>query len=142
MSISSSSETFREMFIFETIQLIGKLEQIILNSEKSNGLDPRSIDEIFRIMHTIKGSSSMMFCKHIALLTHSVENVFFYLREEREIEFDCAKLTDIVLEVIDFIKAEITHDLNGDPTILIQSIEAFLERLKNPYTTGTMPWAL
>ncbi|MEX1030110.1 MAG: chemotaxis protein CheA [Paenibacillaceae bacterium] len=140
---SSSSEAFREMFIFETIQLIGKLEQIILNSEKCNNLDTHAIDEIFRIMHTIKGSSSMMFYKHIALVTHSVEDVFFYLRDEREKEFDCAKLTDIVLEVIDFIKVEITklqdgQDLEGDPSILIQDIHGFLERLKNPSTAGTM----
>ena len=44
MSINSSTETFREMFIFETIQLIGKLEQIILNSEKCNGACSKSID--------------------------------------------------------------------------------------------------
>lgn len=144
MSINSSTETFREMFIFETIQLIGQLEQIILIREKSNSLDSHSIDEIFRIMHTIKGSASMMFYKDIASLTHTVEDVFFCLRGESEMEFDCNQLTDIVLEVIDFIKIEIIklqdgRELDGDPSKLVRDIHGFLERLNtrdtmlNPY---------
>lgn len=141
MSINSSDDKYREMFIFETMELAGQLEQIILNSEKSNGADPQFIDEIFRIMHTIKGSSSMMFYKHIALLTHSVEDVFFYLREEKGKAFDYARLTDLVLEVIDFIKVEITRlqagdERIGDPSTLIQEIQLFLEQLQNDPPAG------
>jgi two-component system chemotaxis sensor kinase CheA len=67
-------ELMLDMFIFETLQSIQQLEQSILRSEKSRGFEPSSIDEIFRIMHTIKGSSSVMLYTNIALLTHTVED--------------------------------------------------------------------
>ena len=47
-----------EMYIFEINDLIEKLEEIILDSEKNNSY-MSNIDEIFRIMHTIKGNSAM-----------------------------------------------------------------------------------
>lgn len=51
-----SHDPMMEMFIFETAQLLEQLEEIIINSEKSNSYSAHNINEIFRIMHTIKGS--------------------------------------------------------------------------------------
>jgi two-component system chemotaxis sensor kinase CheA len=135
MTPDYSREPMMDMFIFETQQLIQQLEQSILSSEKSRDLKPEAIDEIFRIMHTIKGSSAMMFYNNIALLTHSVEDLFYFLRKEKVKSVDYSRLTDIVLEVIDFIKIEITkiqngEDSNGDPSAQVKEINAFLDVLK------------
>lgn len=50
-------EPMLEMFIFETFDMIEQLQQLIIDSEKNKRLETEAINEIFRIMHTIKGSS-------------------------------------------------------------------------------------
>lgn len=105
-----------DMFIFETIQLIEQLEQIILASEKVNGFDLHAINEIFRTMHTIKGSSAMMMFNNISTVSHSMEDIFYFLREENPENIEWSKLFDLVLEVVDYIKDEINKIKNGDDT--------------------------
>lgn len=124
-----------DMFIFETRQLLEQLEQVIINSEKSGCYGQDAINEIFRIMHTIKGSSAMMLFNEISTLAHSVEDLFHFLREENPLNIDCSKLSDIVLESIDFIKIEMQKIENGDnpdgnASSLIEDIKSFLKALK------------
>lgn len=130
----TGTEAMMDMFIFETVQLIEQLEQLALDSERKNGLNSY-INEIFRIMHTIKGSSAMMLANNISSLAHSLEDVFYYIRENNPDNTNYTKLTDIILETIDFIKSEIgklenNKNSDGDATDLINVINAFLSDLK------------
>ncbi|MDD3023188.1 MAG: chemotaxis protein CheA, partial [Syntrophomonadaceae bacterium] len=130
-----SREPMMEMFIFETVQLIEQLEQAILNSEKANCMEVSSINEIFRIMHTIKGSAAMMMLNNIASLTHSIEDLFYFFRENESIEMDNSRVCDIVLGSIDFIKEEVVkleneQDVDGEPAQLIAGINEYLCLLK------------
>ncbi len=95
------------MYIFETGQLVEQLEQLILTSETSRCYDAKTVNEIFRIMHTIKGSSAMMLVDQVCNIAHSMEDVFFYIRENNVAVLDHNVLTDIMLESLDFIKAEL-----------------------------------
>ncbi|MBP2645974.1 MAG: chemotaxis protein CheA [Firmicutes bacterium] len=128
-------EPMLEMYLFETKQLIEQLEQIILNSEKADEYCPTDINEIFRITHTIKGASAMMLFDNIAGLAHSFEDVFFFLREEKPQNADCSKLSDLILEGIDFINAEFEKigsggDADGDATSLTLGVKDYLDCLK------------
>lgn len=130
MSNDSVREPMLDMFIFETQQLIEQLEQEILTSEKSGSLD-QSINEIFRIMHTIKGSSSMMMFNNIATLAHSIEDLFFYIREKKPVSMDRSRLIDIILEGTDFIKNEMAKIesgslANGSPAKIIEKANNYL----------------
>ncbi|MCX8131659.1 MAG: chemotaxis protein CheA [Clostridia bacterium] len=134
MGNSYSREPMLEMFIFETYQLLEQLEQSIINSEKNGGFHS-SINEIFRIMHTIKGSSAMMLFNNIAATAHAIEDLFYYLREEKPDKVDYSRLSDIVLEGVDFIKCEtakIDSGLNADGNSeeLINVIKAYLTNLR------------
>ena len=82
MAIDPSMEPMLEMFIYETTTLLDQLDEILLESEKSKNLSSDSINEIFRVMHTIKGSSAMMDLGSISTLAHAVEDVFFIIRED------------------------------------------------------------
>lgn len=113
MSESFINESMLDMYIFETTQLIEQLEQLVIDGEKENGFS-NSIDEIFRIMHTVKGSSAMMLFNNISGLSHSVEDLFYYLRENKPDEVDNNILSDIVLDSIDFIKGEISKIQRGN----------------------------
>lgn len=125
-----------EVFIFETAQFIEQLEESILSNEKDCYYSEESINEIFRIMHTIKGSSAMMRFDNISTLAHAMEDLFCYLRDEKPERVDFRVLTDLILECIDFIKVEIEKIKNGDKpdgeyADLIDRINDFLNGLKN-----------
>jgi two-component system chemotaxis sensor kinase CheA len=125
----------RDMYIFETTQLIEQLEQSIIDSEKSGYFSEDAVNQIFRIMHTIKGSSAMMGFNNISTLTHLNEDLFYFIRDNKPENIDHIKLSDIVLESVDFIKAEVEkisegENADGESSALIARIEEFLDDLK------------
>lgn len=135
MSVQYTNEPMLDMLIFETTQLIEQLEQSILNSEKSSCYTEDAINEIFRIMHTIKGSSAMMMFNNISTLAHSMEDLFYFLREEKPSNVDCSTLSDLLLEGVDFIKLEVEKlkngdNADGDAAALIDRINKFLSVLR------------
>lgn len=128
-------EPMLELFLFETTQLTEQLEQTIISSESSGGYNATDINEIFRVMHSIKGASAMMLFDNIATFAHCVEDVFFYLRESQPKNVDCTQLSDLVLAGVDFIKSELAkikcgHDSDGDASLLICEIKRHLAGLK------------
>ncbi len=136
-------EPMLEMFIFENYQLIDQLEQALLNYEKGSDSE-LSINEIFRIMHTIKGSSAMMLFDSISTLAHSMEDLFFYLREEKPQNIESSKIIDIVFEGVDFIKAETAKvenglESDGNSEQLKAKVLEYLEHVKtlNPSSKNT-----
>jgi two-component system chemotaxis sensor kinase CheA len=123
-----------EMFIFESTQMLEKLETVILDCENVNDFNTEAINEIFRIMHTIKSSSAMMRFVNISTLAHSIEDLFFYLREKKPHQIDFATLSDLIFEGLDFIKVEIHKIVNGEnadgeASVLIESIHAYLKSI-------------
>lgn len=135
LSHEYANEPMMEMFIFETNNNIEQLESIILNCEKTSCYSQDTVNEIFRIMHTIKGSSAMMLFNDISSLAHSIEDLFFFLRERKPENINYATLSDLVLEGVDFIKVELQKiksgdNADGDVSILIGNVQDFLELLK------------
>jgi len=123
-----------DIFVAESLELLEELEQTILSSEREDAIDA-SIHEIFRTMHTIKGSAATLQFQHISTLAHSMEDIFDYLRSRHVENLDREGLGDILLEGVDFIKAEIGklqqgQTPDGDASSLITRIKDFLSALK------------
>lgn len=128
----SSTDSLLEAFIYETSSLLDQLDEIMLDSEKQKSLSEDNINEIFRIMHTTKGSAAMMGFNEISNLAHSVEDVFFLIREDPSrlnLVFDT--LFDLIFQSSDFLRQEIESIQNNgsdyspsDPTDLINKLEA------------------
>lgn len=130
-----SREPMLEMFIFETNQLLEQLEEMLMASEKENSISAGNINEIFRIMHTIKGSSAMMMFNNISSIAHAVEDLFYYIREKKPDHVNYSHVCDLVLAASDFIKGEIGkieagEDADGEEKVLPEKIKAFLANLK------------
>ncbi|MCK9443395.1 MAG: chemotaxis protein CheA [Tissierellaceae bacterium] len=141
MSELFSNASMLEMYIFETTQLIEQLENIILEVEKTNAQDEDYVNEIFRIMHTIKGSSAMMLFDSISNLAHSIEDLFYFIRDQKPTNINNSNLCDLIFEAIDFIKVELAKLKSGDKpdedsSQLALKIKEFLLVLKedNPDT--------
>jgi len=136
-------EPMMEMFLFETSQLIEQLEQLIISCEKTEHFTEDTINEIFRIMHTIKGSSAMMLQDNISSLAHSMEDLFYFLRENKDKAVDYSALSDLVLEGVDLIKVEMEKLRNGDKadgntSWLQEKIKSFLADLKIDATSKSV----
>ena len=100
-------EPMVEVFIYETRQFLEQLEQMALASEQEGSFTPEDVNEIFRAMHTIKGSAAMMMLDEISKLAHAVEDIFFYIRELHPKNVDVSAITDIVLTAVDFMNGEV-----------------------------------
>ncbi len=124
-----------EVFIYETRDFLSKLEELALKSEEAQSFDPDDVNEIFRAMHTIKGSAAMMMLDEISKLAHAIEDIFFYIRELHPKKIDVSSVTDLVLAAVDFMQGEIdVLDEGNTPSESSQNMreatEAFLRQMK------------
>ncbi len=138
MDILQNTDPMLDMFIFETNQLIDQLEEILLNVEKNNDLSADSINEIFRIMHTIKGTAAMMMFENIAAAAHSMEDLFYYIREKRLTIPNLSGVCDLVLEASDYIKEEISKiqdglEDRGSEKALTTKLNNYLDKLTGQF---------
>lgn len=139
----SGMESMIDMYIYESTSLIETLDQIMMRTETNNKFDEEDINEIFRIMHTIKGSSAMMGLENMSTLAHRIEDMFFIIREEKpEIELSQSQiLFQLVFDSSDLFKAEIDmlQDDDSVPTDFspqIAKIESFVDYLKTGKVSG------
>jgi two-component system chemotaxis sensor kinase CheA len=129
------SDPMQEMFIFETTQQLEQLEQSVINTESVGGYSSDTINEIFRIMHTIKSSAAMMLINNMSTVAHFTEDLFYFIRENKPENIEISSLSDLVLEAVDFMKLELEKIKNGDEAdgkseILIEKIKEHLDMLR------------
>ncbi len=135
MAEEFNTEGMLDIYLFENGQLLEQLQEIVLEQKDAECFDQDSINEIFRTMHTIKGSSGIMMFDDITAVAHKLEDVFFYLRESHPEHVPHLKLVEHVLEVADFITGEMDKIRNGsaadgDSKDIIKELDAFLEAIK------------
>jgi len=136
-----------EAYLTETTQLVEQLEEIILVCEEAKSFSEEMIHEIFRIMHTIKGSSSMMHFTNIATLAHALEDLFSFMRENPQQVFEWSTLSDLMLEGVDLTKLELYKIKNGDEpdgdmSDLIGRVKLILESLEQGGIPSVSPSSL
>ena len=136
MAEEFNTEDMLEIYLFENQQLLEQLQEIVLEQKDADCFDEDSINEIFRTMHTIKGSSGIMMFDNITAVSHKLEDVFYYLRESHPENVPHVELVEHVLEVEDFISNEMEKIRNGDAvdgdaSELIANLDKFLEGIKS-----------
>ncbi len=100
-------ESMLDTYIYEENQLLEQLDEILMRTERAQEIAPDDIAEIFRIMHTIKGSSSMMGLSNMQKLSHAVEDLFSILRDKPDTPYDKDTLFNLVFSASDSLKNEI-----------------------------------
>ena len=117
--VEAGMEGMVDMYIFETTTLIDQLDEVLLRTEQANEFTEDDINEVFRIMHTVKGSSAMMGFENLQKLAHKGEDMFFIIREDPSKMKDIGFVYDLVFQMSDLFKAEIEEirdNPEGDPT--------------------------
>ncbi len=136
MAEEFNTQGMLDMYLFENGQLLERLQEIVLEQKDEDSFDEDSINEIFRTMHTIKGSSGVMMFDEITKISHKLEDVFYYLRESKTTNVPHLELVEHVLSVSDFITSEMEKIQNGetadgDATEQVAAIDKFLNAIKN-----------
>jgi two-component system chemotaxis sensor kinase CheA len=112
---------YMPMFLAETREHLEQLNLAIVRLEK-NPKDPPTVDEIFRIAHSLKGMSATMGFAKIAELTHAMEDVFELLRQRSaglkteaiDTVFACL---DALSHAADAIEADGQEALDPEPLV-------------------------
>lgn len=107
------------IFIVEAFEKVEKAQEIILELEDDPD-NKDSINELFRIFHTIKGECGFLKIASLGELAHNIENLFDLLRNG-EIGVN-SSLIDTLLNGIDLAK-EILTDLKSGNAILFNKVD-------------------
>lgn len=137
MAEGFNTDDMLEMYLVENEQLLEQLQESVLEQKDAECFDEESINEIFRTMHTIKGSSGIMMFDNITAVSHKLEDIFYFLRESHPENVPHMELVAHVLDVEDFITNEMDKMRNGEPvdgdaSELIAELDQFLQMI----TTG------
>jgi two-component system, chemotaxis family, sensor kinase CheA len=99
-------DEFVSGFIEEVSELLLQLEDDLIGLEQNPG-NSETVNNIFRVMHTLKGSAGMVGFKNIQDLTHEFENVYESIREGK------LKVTTDIIDTTLRCKDLILDMLNG-----------------------------
>lgn len=116
-----------EDFLIESFELIEQIDHDLVELE-SNPEDLELLNRIFRVAHTVKGSSSFLNFEILTKLTHHMEDV---LNKARRAELKITpEVMDVVLESIDMMKA-LLHGIrdHGNDTDVGIEINDICQRL-------------
>lgn len=137
----SGMENMADMFVFETGDLLEKLDEILMRTEQEDSISSDDINEIFRTMHTIKGSAAMMSMHNMSTLAHSVEDLFYIIREDPTVKYDKPALYELIFSASDNLKFELDSLYDDAPLTdfseLENKIHAFAATMKGQPATDS-----
>ena len=108
-------DNFKKKFVEEAFDLIDGLEKSLLLLEE-NPEDSSIIQKVFRIMHTLKGNSSMFGFSKMDQFTHELETLYDDIRNDR-VKVNRGIL-DVTLDSVDHLKVLLDEDADNDPATL------------------------
>jgi two-component system chemotaxis sensor kinase CheA len=121
----------RDYFKEEARELLGNIEQMLVDLETSPD-DFELLNNIFRALHTIKGSGSMFGFEDIAEFTHDVETLFDMLRDKK---LSVTKeIIDLTLSARDLIAAML--EKTDEEEVDQEEKERLLRAFKSLTTSG------
>lgn len=138
-------DEFQQTFFDDARDLLKQLEQALLTLE-SDPEDSQIIEEIFRVMHTIKGAGNMFGFEVIGDFTHNIETIYDAIRNKEAV-------VDEVILNLTFQSVDHIHALLDDPHLedgvnktnhhsLNRSIEQVIETIEaskgTPKGSGTL----
>ena len=103
---------YLRLYLDETNEQLDSLVEIFLQLE-NQAPTPEELNEAFRLIHSIKGSSALLGLDRITSLTHHLETHFEKLRSGKQ-ELNTPTI-NVVLRCIDFLRESNQHLQDGEP---------------------------
>lgn len=130
--MDSTMEGLLETYLFETNSLLDGLDELLINAEKAGDFSEDDVNEIFRSMHTIKGSSAMLEFNSLMEIAHHIEDLFFYIRENGIDSLDQehkSELFNLMFKSTDKLREEVQKVENDEPLEI--NIDSFVSEINN-----------
>lgn len=135
--MDNGMDNMLDMYLFETNSLLEQLDELLIEAEKAGDFTVDDVNEIFRIMHTVKGSSAMMEFNSLMQIAHHIEDLFFFIRENGLDSLESSHkstLFDLMFRSTDLLRAEVSKVQNNEPLSdnvdsLTEEINSFLKKI-------------
>ena len=145
--MDSTMEGMLDTYLLETEALLDKLDEMLIADEKVGDFSTDDVNEIFRIMHTIKGSSAMMEFTPLSNIAHHIEDMFFFIRDKGidSLSGDQkSELFDLMFRSEDFLrsgleKVKAGEELDNNVEEFAGSINAFLAKISGKAPADSAP---
>lgn len=136
----NDDEEILSEFLIETHEGLDRLEQLLVRLEE-NPSDKDGISEVFRIVHTIKGTSTFLGFKKIEALSHEGESLLSMLREgslkpNASIITCLLELSDAMLKLVAAVESDGTE--GGED---FSALASRLRSLQGPQSPAETPVA-
>ena len=102
---------YRDMFMEEAGELFESADNVLLVAEKNGSLTDDEMGQLFRDVHTLKGSGASVELTYFAEFTHDVENLMDKLRNHK-IEF-IPEMAGALMDGLDVMKEILQLENNG-----------------------------
>ncbi len=116
---------FTNKFIEEANDLLENLEDALLTLE-NNPEDEKQINEVFRVMHSLKGTGAMFGFDKLSSFTHEMENAYDLVRSKKI--YADKELIDLTFKSIDLIKRLLYEPQSED---VLKLKDEYTKKLKN-----------
>ena len=127
---------YREMFLEEAAELFESADNVLLEAENNGTLTDEEMGQLFRDVHTLKGSGASVELALFAEFTHDIENLMDKLRNHK-IEF-IPEMAETLIDGLDVMKElldlEVADSLDRDT--YTQMTSSLLEEIR-AYSNGT-----
>jgi two-component system chemotaxis sensor kinase CheA len=128
-------EDNKGLFLDEAADILARMEGALVALEKRPD-DGELVHEVFRALHTIKGSGAMFGFLEVSAFAHSLENLFDDVRNGR-LAVD-SKIIDIGLRAGDCIASMLSDKGGGEASQLLGDIGALLGGAAAPQLGGAV----
>jgi two-component system chemotaxis sensor kinase CheA len=135
---------YREMFLEEAEELFESADNVLLAAEANGSLTDEEMGQLFRDVHTLKGSGASVELTYFAEFTHDIENMMDKLRNH-EIEY-VPQMAETLIDGLDVMKEilqmecnnEITRDIFTEKTAdLLVKIRGYINGNNSQLTSDT-----
>jgi len=130
-----TKEQIRDIFIEESTEIIEKLDVDIINFEE-NPEDKGLLNELFRGVHTLKGSANSFGFSRLGEFVHHFEDVLDHYRNTDDVVNH--ESIDLFLDAVDVIKDVMWREVDGNEEmpqkyqITLEGIKSIISHKKTP----------
>ncbi|MEA3499340.1 MAG: chemotaxis protein CheA [Campylobacterota bacterium] len=103
---------YRDMFVEEAEELFESADNVLLEAEKNGSLTDDEMGQLFRDVHTLKGSGASVELAYFAEFTHDVENMMDKLRNHA-IEY-VPEMAETLIDGLDVMKEILQLECDGE----------------------------
>ena len=123
-------EKFQQRFVEEAGEYCDRLEQYLLELEQDMN-NQTGIDEVFRIMHSLKGSGGMFGFSLLSEFTHELESLYQQVREGN-LQLNSG-IVGFSLSCVDVIRNLLTPVIAEDINVMVNQLKGEINRLMNDH---------